>query len=218
MTIDEIVDLIKLQLGNRFVEVEIADEDIKLLFKSAKIKLASITNYDIQYKNIQALDVQPFEAEVVIRVYNNNLLASTTNDSTDLFSWYIISNKDMFTTGIRNSLIYQAYGALNDQALQKSFKFADGKLYLQNYTGTVTVEYIPKINEDTILDDRKLDWCLRYTKVLCKEVLGRIRSKHRSGSMPFELDGEILLGEVEQEKQSLIEELNGDGFFFVDTD
>ena len=59
---------------------------------------------------------------------------------------------------------------------------------------------------------------MRYTKVLCKEVLGRIRSKHRSGSMPFELDGEILLGEVEQEKQALIDELNGDGFFFVDTD
>ena len=218
MSLDEIVDLIKLRLGNRFVEVEIADDDIKLLFKSAKIKLASITNYDICYKNVQAMDVQPFDAEVVIRVYNNNLLASTTNDATDLFSFYIISNRDMFTTGIRNSLVYQAYGALSDTAIQKGFKFADGKLYLYNHTGTVTVEFIPKVTEETILDDRKLDWCIRYTLVLCKEVLGRIRSKHRSGSMPFELDGEILLGEVEQEKQNLIDELNGDGLFFVDTD
>jgi hypothetical protein len=104
--------------------------------------------------------------------------------------------------------------------VNKGFKFLNNKLYLYNYTGRVSIEYIPKNLEFHELESDLQSWIIKYVKCLCKEALGRIRSKYKSSSAPFELDGDTLLSEFSEERTQLEDELSTSqkGFFFVDTD
>ena len=121
---------------------------------------------------------------------------------------------------MKDLIISQAQSSFLYSNVNKGFKFLNNKLYLYNYTGKVTIEYIPKHIDFCDLESNIQSWCIRYTKCLCKEALGRIRSKYKSNSGPFEMDGDTLLSEYSEERTQLEDELNSSqtGFFFVDTD
>lgn len=90
---------------------------------------------------------------------------------------------------------------------RKTFKFEDGYLYLDGYTTTVTVEYFPKFSYETSNDELAVSWVGRYVQALCKEVVGRIRSKFVPENLPVGFDGDSLLSEALEEKSRLISEL-----------
>lgn len=217
MNIGEAIDYVKLLLGGRHINLEIEDTDIEVILNSAVAKLTSFVDLT-DIKEVPALDVQEFEATDVIRVYNNRNVTLGTDLEIDLFSTYLFANRDVFSTSIKDSIIYRGYSSMANDSILRSFKYIGNKLYLYNYTGLVTVEYIPKNISFETLGTKYQDWVIRYSKVLCKEVLGRIRSKYKSSSSPFELDGDTLLNELENEKQQLLEEISNEGLYFIDTD
>ena len=63
-----------------------------------------------------------------------------------------------------------------------------------------------------LVDERAKTWIFDYSVALCKESLGRIRSKYKSTSTPLELDGETLVQEAQQEKERLHQELSELGY------
>lgn len=214
--INRIVNYIKTQLGHPVVKIEITDDMIQEFIYNAVRKIAN-NNCDTAFKQVPALPCQVFEAETVIRVYDNRMIA-TMSSNTDIFSINII-RKGLYSGSLKDISISQAYQDFSSSLTTHSFKFHDDKLYIDGLTGMVVVEYIPKV-EDLEFSRVDEDWVTRYALALSKEALGRIRGKFTPGTAPFTMDHEALLSEANEEKQRLEDELSekGYGFFFVDSD
>ena len=94
---------------------------------------------------------------------------------------------------------------------RKHFQFHEGYLYLDGFVGNVTIEYFPIFEYNTSDDEVAISWIGRYTQALCKELVGRIRSKFTPNNLPVEFDGSTLLAEAASEKESLMNEITEKG-------
>ena len=217
MECNDAITSIKYSLGFPAVKLELNDSAIMSFFLLAMTKAMDYSNYT-EVISKQAQDVIKLDnALSVVRVWDNDSI-STELDDTSLFSYYYSSLVNNST--VKDLIISQAQSSFLYSNVNKGFKFVNKKLYLYNYTGKVTIEYIPKTMEFSDLESTLQLWVIRYTKCLCKEALGRIRSKYKSNSGPFELDGDALLSEFSEERNTLEDELSSSqvGFFYVDTD
>lgn len=218
MELNDAINSVKYSLGHPAVKLEIDDKVIMSFFLLAISKALDYSNYTETISR-QAQDVIKLEDALnVIRVWDNDSIV-TELDDTSLFSYYYHNSLTKSST-MKDLIISQAQSSFLYSNVNKGFKFLNNKLYLYNYTGKVTIEYIPKRIDFCDLESNIQSWCIRYTKCLCKEALGRIRSKYKSNSGPFEMDGDTLLSEYSEERTQLEDELNSSqtGFFFVDTD
>lgn len=84
------------------------------------------------------------------------------------------------------------------------------KLYLDNFSGLITVEYtkahitIEDLNQDTSWQG----WVRDYTLALCKIIEGRIRNKYKVPNAPFEIESDELINEGNNDKQELEQKLD----------
>lgn len=202
--------------GYPVVKCELTDEMIETLIKRAYTKIAKVT-IDTKFKSVPALACQDFEANTVIRVFDNSAL-TTSHTEKDVFSINVIS-RDSLMGSMKQIIIDRAYLDFSKTIMNYSFKFHDNKLYLDGLVGNVVVEYIPNY-EEVELESTDEDWVTSYSLALCKEALGRIRGKFTPGTAPFTLDNEALLSEAQDEKSRLEEDLyeKKPGFFMVDVD
>ena len=74
---------------------------------------------------------------------------------------------------------------------------------------------IPIFEYNTSDDDMAISWIGRYTQALCKEVVGRIRSKFTPSGLPVEFDGSSLVQEAIAEKESLYNEISEKGLGLI---
>ena len=221
MDYNDAFEIVKYSLGFPSVNLEIDDDVIHSFFHLALIKAMDYSNLTkmiaTQAQDVILLD----DAQYVIRVYSSDS-TSTEIDDTALFNNYynFQLNSKLYDKSIKSYSIIQAQSSLATSTVNRSFKFFSNKLYLYNYTGRVTIEYIPKHIEFHELESNLQSWIIKYVKCLCKEALGRIRSKYKSNSGPFEMDGDALLSEFSEERTQLEDELTTSqiGFFYVDTD
>ena len=91
------------------------------------------------------------------------------------------------------------------------YKFDGGILYLDGYYGNVTVEYYRAFSYETTRDEKATSWVNRYTMALCKELVGRKRSKFTPNALPMEFDGATLIQEADTEKTGLLTEITEQG-------
>jgi hypothetical protein len=92
------------------------------------------------------------------------------------------------------------------------------KLYLDNYSGVITVEYTKShiTAEDLNHDTTWYSWVRDYTLALCKVIEGRIRNKFKVASAPFEVEADELIQEGNNDKQELEQQLNENiGFYMI---
>ena len=138
----------------------------------------------------------------MFRGYSLGLLKSSNNNELfDLLAWQNARSQMQALT------LYDWYLSYTDQ-----------KLYLDNYTGYITVEYTKSdlTAEDLQHDTAWYSWIRDYTLALCKVIEGRIRKKFRVSSAPFEIDADDLISEGNQEKQELEQRLQEDvGFWMI---
>lgn len=212
------IENVKYSLGYPTVNLEIDDDVLDSFFMLALTKAIDYSNYTKAVSRPSSDIINLPEALAVVRVYDTDSIITELDDSA-LFS-YFYSSREFNTNGYKNLLISQARSSFIYSNVNKGFKFYNNKLYLYNYNGNVTIEYIPKAMQFHDLESNLQSWVIKYTKCLCKEALGRIRSKYKSNSGPFELDGDTLLNEFSEERTQLEDELSTsqNGFFFVDTD
>lgn len=218
MDYDKAINIIKYSLGYPSVNLEIDDDVIESFFMLALTKAVDYSNFTSAVsKPFQEVIYLP-EALSVVRVCDTDSIVTELDDRA-LFS-YFYSSREFNTNGYKDLLITQARSSFLYSNVNKGFRFFKDKLYLFNYNGNVTIEYIPKSMHFHDLESNLQSWVIKYTKCLCKEALGRIRSKYKSSSGPFELDGDTLLNEYSEERTQLEDELSTsqNGFFFVDTD
>ena len=220
MDFNDALEIVKYSLGYPSVNLEIDDNVINSFFHLALTKAIDYSNCT-KMVAMQAQDVIELkEALEVIRVYDSESVALEINDTTLFNSFYSFKLNSNQNNTIKDISIIKAQNNASQSIFTKGFKFFKDKLYLYNYSGRVTIEYIPKDLEFHELESNLQSWIIKYTKCLCKEALGRIRSKYKSNSGPFEMDGDTLLSEFSEERTQLEDELSTsqNGFFFVDTD
>lgn len=218
MDYNKAIEIVKYSLGYPAINLEIDDTIIESFLMLSLTKAVDYSNYTEATSRPFSDIIDLPEAIAVVRVHDTDSIITELDDSA-LFS-YFYSSREFNTNGYKNLLISQARSSFIYSNVNKGFKFYKNKLYLYNYNGNVTIEYIPKSMDFEQLESNLQSWVIKYTKCLCKEALGRIRSKYKSNSGPFELDGDTLLSEYSEERTQLEDELSTsqNGFFFVDTD
>lgn len=111
-----------------------------------------------------------------------------------------------------NRLAYQsAMSELKNLELDDVYlDVSEGKLYVDNYSGPITVEYVKSsiTLEDLENDSFWMSWVSDYTIAMAKITEGRIRGKYKATSGVFEIEADELVSEGNSDKQELEERLN----------
>lgn len=96
----------------------------------------------------------------------------------------------------------------NDWYLDVSEK----KLYLDGFTGWITVQYVKSdiTVEDLVDNTHWKNWVRDYVFAMAKIIEGRIRGKYKLQTGPFEIESDELISEGTSEKENLESQLNED--------
>ena len=207
----EYIDNIKILLGGDILSLEIKDESISKMIDLSVNKISPYVN-DTHFITAYASNFIELDDDVVdvIRVFESPDYSNHLN--IDETSVNIINPYNMI-----NYQIESVRRAELEYLIDKDFRYIDNKLYLDDYTGPITIEVEKKVTIDNLKDEVALNWVFDYALASCKEVVGRIRTKFKPNNIPIELDGETLLNEALESKERLeskIQELSY-GIFYA---
>lgn len=199
-TIDDMVESIKTELGYPTISLYISDEQIKTLINKAIRRCAEKA---FVIKTVErtvsggVVDLSDLNVGTVRNVYPSG----SDNDDNDLFGPDI--NVTGYGFGVENILAQIGYRARGKDLVLSDFYLDGDKLYIDDYSGTVFIEYIPKEITFDDLNSKWLSWVEKYATALTKMAEGRIRGKFRPQNAPFELDYSELISEGESAIQDL---------------
>lgn len=129
-----------------------------------------------------------------------------------MYSWGLTGGADRMR--LYDMMAYQyARSELENLSLDDWYlDSVDGKLYLDGFSGWVTVEYVKSqvtiedLNENTYWKT----WVRDYTLAMVKITEGRIRGKYKISSGVFEIESDELVSEGQSEKDNLEQKLEDD--------
>lgn len=216
MSNDELKSYIRTMLGESYVDVEITDEDIYVIVQQALSKVAPY--YDgVRYilGKGPCVDLSDHSnIKEIINVYNTK--------SVNLYSMkeYVFGGSDIliYSAKIMDRLeLYNCYKMLYNELNNLKgigFRYIKPNLYTDGYNDDVLIEAL--VRPESLFDiDRSSEyfaWVKDYCLALAKEVVGRSRSKFSVEGSPYQLDGDRLISEAQQEQQELEAQLIGSIF------
>lgn len=235
MTIQEVIDEIKLELTGRVLELEIEDA---VLMATVKKTLRELVRYwdettmiTIPYASCIDLSGEFFEEQVssIVNVYrtvgigdanSGNSSYSSVNVMSDpayAQQWMLFSNGGTMYNLNDYIMNYASWVTLSKikNTISTDLAFTEDrhnkKLYINSYMaspGQITVEYIPKLKQvDDIKSDYWIDILVRMSTALTKIQIGRIRTRFTQSNALWTQDGEKMLEEGNTELKELREVL-----------
>lgn len=207
MTTEQYVNDILFQLGYPVVEVEIKDylpKIVDMAFREIQHYISDTYTVTVNYSEKMHLEPPDYKIDSVVYV----MRASSQMTDADLqdVMYQMMSSSSLQTSTLTNySVALLTQQCKNTIATDLDFHWDKGNRDLYVYANypkptRVTIVYIP---EYKIIDDiREPFWenlLKRLALALSKQMLGRIRSKYKSNSATYELDGDTLLAEAQQE-------------------
>ena len=237
MTIKNIIEEIKLELTGGVLELEIVNENYtedeyekryETLISIIKKALRELERYWdettlITVPYAKCIDYSTMKPKVssIVRVYRIQGVGDSqdgTSYSLDPMyaqQWMLFSNGGTMYNLNDYVMNYASWMTLsqirNTMSTDMSFKDDrhNSKLYISNMSqGSVTIEYIPKLDEiEQIKSDYWIDILQKMSIALTKIVLGRIRTRFSQSNALWTQDGERLLEEGNTELKELREVL-----------
>ena len=216
MDTNELIEEIKIDLGNDINSLGISDSSIELKIQEAIRKIGSYAPYiKLESFNVEGNKVVlPEDTIMVASVLTIDTVSGTGvsvyNNDQDLFSYsrYLYNYNDLSDPYIflmqRNALnTLQQFISIKDWRFEKY----NHTLYLSNYSkNTVSVQYLRKyMNLEEIEDTDILQIIKEYALALCKIIEGNIRRKLQSAPGAISMDGDALVSEGTAEKSRLDE-------------
>lgn len=224
---EEYISIITAQLGAPILDIELTDADIG---KIIDVAFKELNNYiDTTYFETvtytgPCIDVSKLKVKAVLYVTRGTLTtnnANFTNSNQLLFGTnYLITNKYSTMNGYKGttsnlmsgyitSLLYQQIRNTIEQDLDFTFDKRSQKLYLVQQipaSNQITIVYNKILeNVEEIEDEYWINYMIRLGLAYVKQTLGRIRSKYKMTSAPYELDGDTLLNEAQSELSEIRE-------------
>lgn len=205
----KIVLYIESQLGGQVLELELKPSDIKLIVEQAFEELVHYMTdtYTVTLPYAQCIDLKKYNVDNVESVMRGSDSVLTgvpfQMPAMDLMNVTGMYNLEDYTNAI---LIKRN---LNILATDMDFHWdkPNHKLYVYanpNIPSFVTINFKPEYY--SVEDIREQHWETQLRKLalgMTKVVLGRIRSKYKSSSAKFQLDGDTLLTEGNTEIQEV---------------
>lgn len=214
MTIEDLRDEIKVDLGIDVVSIAISDNTIELKIKEALRKISSYAPR-VLYMNVSNAPVidMPEDTLCVVQMMSYDLASGTNYVDNDVFSWTTLmynsgrGGQDPFSIlQLRNQVQnLQSFVSMKDWM----YDSATRKLYLSNVEGeNVAIKYmVPYKSLDEVQDEIVLQKIKEYALALCKIIEGTIRRKTQSAPGAIQLDGDSMVSEGESEKSRLDQEI-----------
>lgn len=205
----KIVMYIEDQLGGQILDIELTPEQIKRIVQQA---FDEIKHYMTDLYTVTV----PYAACIDLKKYNIDSIESITRGQDSILTgvpFQMPAMDLMNVTGVYNLENYTnailIKRNLNILATDMDFVWdkPNKKLYVAanpNIPSTITINFKPEYF--SVEDIREDYWEIQLRKLalgMCKVVLGRIRSKYKSSSSKFELDGDTLLAEGQAEIQDV---------------
>lgn len=218
MVLEDLVREIKVDLGCDINSLGISDESIRLKIHEALRKISIYAPYICT--EVFALEgnkvLLPEDTTTVIEVMNLDKPSATNArviaDDKDLFSVsrYLYNYNDLsdpyiFLMQKTAVSTLQSFVRLTDFRYEKS----NHTLYLSNADlSNVCIKYLRKYrNVEEIKDDDVMQRVKEYALALCKIIEGNIRRKLQSAPGAIQLDGDSLVSEGMEEKQTIEDRL-----------
>ena len=214
-------------LGDGILESEIEDSTIDKVINNA---LREIQRYidttaimTVPYK--PCIDLSQYHINSVVRIMRaNSFIASTCNNQTGsnvdplyAMQWQMYSgmgNMQNFQNGLYNFLSWNTMLQIrNTTSTDLNFYYDSIKkqLYVNiadGNPGNITILFIPRFQDvSEIQSDYWIDKIMLLSVALTKVVIGRIRSKFKLNNAQYELDGERLVQEGNEELTQIRAEL-----------
>jgi hypothetical protein len=230
MTINDVVDEIKLELTGGVLELEIDDVTLELVIKKALRELQRYWDESsfltIPYDSCVDLTKYGLDklSSSVVKVYRTDGLGaggqgvnSATFDPLYAQQWMLFSNGGTMFNVQDYVLNYAAWTTLNQvrNTISTELSFTEDKhnqkLYINNCMtapDAITVEFIPKLDSiDKIQSDYWQDILIKLSLALTKIALGRIRTRFTQSNALWTQDGDKLLDDGTTELKELREVL-----------
>lgn len=225
MTLQDVIDEIRLELTGGVLELEIDDITLKSVVSKALRELERYWDETtmITVPFCSCIDLSGFNSSVVVKVYRTEAVGDTREGSGLLDpvyaqQWLLFSNGGTMYNLNDYVLNYAAWNTLNQikNTLSTDLAFKEDthnkKLYINQYMSTperITIEYIPKLTSvDDIKSDYWQDILIQLSVALTKIVLGRIRTRFTQSSALWTQDGDKMLDEGNTALTNLRERLN----------
>lgn len=218
MTNEEVSKYIKSMLGESYVDVELTDEDIKLIERQALDKVAPYYDgrrYILGQGDVIDLSDHP-EIKEIINVYDTSH-ANIFNLQDYVFGGngimiYSANLIDKLQTYVCYQMMYNEFNNLKGV----NFKYLKPNLYLTGYDNSkqVLIEALVRPTSLSDIDESSeyYAWVKDYSLALAKELVGRTRTKFSVDGSPYQLDGDRLLSEAQAAKTELESKLIGSLF------
>ena len=222
MKMAEYMDIVLTRLGSPLLDIEIENEMNKQLEKILKAAFLELRQYidtvylqTLNYSS-NGIDVSQYKVRAVHFVTRGSITLTNALENTGALLWSPLTS--MMNQSINMGYTYSQHGFLQDyvatlqykqlrnglaQDLEYTFDAPNNKLYvfqLVPQAPSITMAYNKILGSiEEITDPYWVNLMIRLGLAYAKEVLGRIRSKYKPSSAPFELDGETLLSEARDE-------------------
>lgn len=227
---EEMIEIVKDDLTAGIVNLELDDDVISRNIDRALRKSTDYWSYT-DYKTITPTAVARGSGYVlltdiddsvenavptIVRVFPTRNILPTDSALLGLGSLYIKAGMDI------NKQLMSYASMINrlsniDSILGRNARVIGDKLWVAQYQGDITVEYIPNIVAiEHINEGSWVEWLIDYTVALCKIQLAQGRGKFKVGSNPSEINASTLLEEGNNKKSELEEELKQRGMVFAE--
>lgn len=226
LTEASIIKYIKLMLGAPVIEVELDDEQIKAAIQQAlgvygtyKPSEFIATTPVIPPGQKYTLTASQY-GRGIVEVFRPDLLRTPiTLDQFDVFKYHTrlpnLDPGDFYAERIWWNEVRRSAGSDDDWFVDEHHD-GTADIYITPIPSEAyALAYIylndPTLSQVILTDD---DWIRDYSLAMCKEILGRIRSKFKGvqgAEQTIDMDGEELRQEGQSERQGMEEYLTGRG-------
>ena len=204
-----IVQYIENQLGGQVLDLELTPEQIKQIVEQAfeEIVHYMTDTYTVTVPYSNCIDLSKYNidnVESVMRAQDSIMTGIPfTIPAMNLMNVTGMYNIEDYT----NALLIKRNLNILSTDMDFVWDKPNQKLYITanpNAPSKVTINFKPEYY--SVEDIREQYWDTQLRKLalgMCKVILGRIRSKYKSNSSKFQLDGDQLLAEGNAEVQSV---------------
>lgn len=216
-----IVKYIESQLGGQVLDLELTPENIKDIVNQAFEELVHYMTdiYSITVPYAQCIDLSKYNIDNVESVWRgqDSITAGVPFAMPSLGYENVtgVYNMENYT----NAMLIKRNLNIIATDMQFVWDKPNRKLYVYanpNAPTQVTINFKPEYY--SVEDIREQYWETQLRRLslgMCKVVLGRIRSKYTSSSAKFQLDGNTLLSEGNQEIQEVRQKLDANKDIFT---
>ena len=205
MNIQEYVDEIEFSFGAPLVQIEIkgyTERYVQRAFRELKRYINTSSLMTVAYTG-QAINLTGKNVYSVINVMRSQPTYGTFMQDADVFtmasSYYNMSNIEDYTN--RMTILQQRNTISTD--LDFIWEADTKTLYINTnppFPPALTIQYVKDYQDvSEVTDAYWIDLILRLATAYSKQALGRIRGKYQLQGAQYNLDGETLINEANQE-------------------